>query len=176
MSLVFIEQARSKDLDSIMKIINSSKKLLKKEGSTQWQNGYPATDDIKKDIDDGDGWILRVDGQTAGYAACIVGDDPTYQKIDGAWANNDDPYATIHRVAISSAYRGQRLSHQLMSNLLSVMRIEGIENFRIDTSFVNTRVQNLATKNGFEKRGIIWTNEPVDPERYAYELNLSKFE
>jgi GNAT superfamily N-acetyltransferase len=176
MSLVFIEQAKLSNLAEIMTIINSSKKFLKESGSTQWQNGYPNDQDIKHDIEDGDGWILRVDGKTAGYAACIVGKDPTYQKIDGEWANDTDPYATIHRVAISGDYRGQRLSHQLMSNLLSVMRIEGIENFRIDTSFVNTRVQNLATKNGFEKRGIIWTNEPVDNERYAYELNLSKFE
>lgn len=176
MSLVFIEQAKIKDLEDIMAIINSSKKLLKKEGSSQWQNGYPADKDIQHDIAGNNGWILKVDGKTAGYAACIVGKDPTYQKIDGKWANDEDPYATIHRVAISSAYRGQRLSHQLMSNLLSVMRIEGIENFRIDTSFINTRVQTLATKNGFEKRGIIWTNEPVDNERFAYELNLSKFE
>lgn len=175
MSLVFIEQAQKQDLAAIMKIINSSKKFLKEAGSTQWQNGYPADADIAADIASGSAWILKVDDRIAGYAAAVVGDEPTYQKIDGAWVNDNDPYATIHRVAISSEFRGMRLSHQLMSNLISVLVSRNITNFRIDTTFVNVRMQKLATKIGFEKRGIIWTTDPVNNERYAYELNLSKF-
>lgn len=64
-----------------------------------------------------------------------------------------------------------------MSNLISAMRVKGIENYRIDTAPVNKIVQRIAEKNGFVYRGMIEVdNEPVDPERVAYELNLRKYE
>ena len=178
MSLVFIEPAKISDLNYIMTIINSSKQFLKEAGSNQWQNGYPDENIIKEDINNGHGWILKVNGKTAGYAACIIGKDPTYANIeDGEWANDEDPYATIHRLAISGDYRGQHLSSQLMSNLISAMRVKGIENYRIDTAPINKIVQKLATSSGFKYRGIIEVdNEPIDPERVAYELNLIDYE
>lgn len=178
MSLVFIEPAKLSDLADIMEIINSSKKFLKDSGSNQWQNGYPDEAVIKQDITNEDAWILKVDGQTAGYAAIIIGEEPTYAEIShGSWENNNDPYATIHRLAISSKYRGQNLSGLMMSNLISAMRVKGIENYRIDTAPVNKIVQRIAEKNGFVYRGMIEVdNESVDPERVAYELNLRKYE
>lgn len=75
MSLVFIEPAKLSDLADIMEIINSSKKFLKDSGSNQWQNGYPDEAVIKQDITNEDAWILKVDGQTAGYAAIIIGEE-----------------------------------------------------------------------------------------------------
>ena len=48
-----------------------------------------------------------------------------------------------------------------------------IKNFRIDTSRKNQIMQHLALKNNFIERGIIMVDEdPEDPSRLAYELNL----
>ncbi len=44
--------------------------------------------------------------ETSGVSfAFILGEDPTYQQIDGAWLN-DQPYGTIHRIAGNGKIKG----------------------------------------------------------------------
>lgn len=134
MSLIYTRFAVNTDLPNIMHIINEAKSFLKQSGSSQWQGAYPAEETIETDIKNKYGLVLIVDNQIAGYAASIVGEEPTYKKIDGAWKNNIDPYATFHRLVISSKYRGVHLASFMFSDLISIMASQKIRNFRIDTS------------------------------------------
>ena len=77
--------AKENDLTIIMGIINTAKDFLKKSGSTQWQNGYPNEESILNDIKNKNGYVFVVGDKVAAYAAVIVGNEPTYQEIDGAW-------------------------------------------------------------------------------------------
>ena len=95
--------ATTADVLAVLEIINHAKAFLKAAGSTQWQSGYPNADTITTDIANEVGWVLKADHQVVGYAAVIVGEDPNYQEIDGAWQNTTAPYATIHRITISLA-------------------------------------------------------------------------
>lgn len=160
------------DLASIMKIINSAKEFLKKSGSTQWQNGYPNEESILEDIKNKSGYVFIVENKVAAYAAVIIGIEPTYQEIDGAWKNENADYATIHRICFSNDFQGQGLGKMFLSNIISLKYAQGISNFRVDTHRLNAPMQALATHNGFEYRGIIQCNEDEDPDRLAYELNL----
>lgn len=173
MSLIYTRFAVNTDLPNIMHIINEAKSFLKQSGSSQWQGAYPTAETIETDIKNKYGLVLIVDNQIAGYAASIVGEEPTYQKIDGAWKNNINPYATFHRLAISSKYRGVHLASFMFSDLISIMASQEIKNFRIDTSRKNEIMQHLAVKHNFIERGIIQVDEdPEDPSRLAYELNI----
>lgn len=174
MANIYTRRATLDDLDKIMEIINSAKQYLKESGSPQWQSGYPANNDIAKDIRAHSGYVLIVDGQVAGYSAMIIGDDPMYEVItEGSWANNRDPYATLHRVAISSQYRGQNLSSFLLSGLISLAMSQGVRNLRIDTFEKNVQIHRIAARFGFQKRGQILINDPLDPRRVAFELNIA---
>ncbi|KAI4315830.1 hypothetical protein C821_000225 [Lactobacillus intestinalis] len=102
----------------------------------------------------------------------IIGIEPTYQEINGAWKNELEDYATIHRICFSSDFQGQGLGKMFLSNIISLKYGQGISNFRVDTHKLNASMQALATHNGFEYRGIIQCNEDKDPARLAYELNL----
>lgn len=164
--------ATEADLAEIMAIVGDAKEFLKKSGSTQWQNGYPNEEVILADIKNGDGYVLLDGDKVAGYAAVLAGIEPTYQKIDGSWKNNDDLYSTIHRICLSGDYQGQGLSKIFMSNIISLQYANGVRNFRVDTHRLNKPMQALAKSNGFEYRGIIEVNEKEDPERLAYELNM----
>lgn len=172
MSLIYSRKAELADLDSIVPIIESAITFLKNSGSTQWQSGYPARNDIEVDIRQEHGYVLIIDGVIAGYAAVIVGSDPNYAKIKGSWLNETDPYATIHRLAISGKYRGLHLANFFISDLISVFRAHGVFNFRIDTGEANKIVQHLALAHQFKQRGIILVEDPIDPKRLAFELNL----
>lgn len=168
----FTRRAEIQDVDAIVEILKEAKAFLKAAGSPQWQSGYPNRKTILDDIQNNNGYVFVVGGQVAAYAAVIVGPDPNYAKIDGAWQNNDDPYATVHRICISSAYQGQGLAGIFYSNILSLLYARGIRNFRVDTYKLNRPMQKLAKKNGYVYRGIIQVEDPIDPDRLAYELNL----
>lgn len=177
MSSIYIRHAQAPDLKEIMNIINQAKEMLKKDGSPQWQGGYPDTATLKNDIMAQQCWLLIVDGKIAGTATLIVADDPNYREItNGQWKNNTDPYATIHRIAISGDFAGQHLGKIFISNLISYSYQNGVHNFRIDTHKLNTRMQHLATSSGYVHRGKIYVDEPADNHednaRLAFELNL----
>mgnify|MGYP000214174135 CR=1 FL=1 len=151
---------------------DQAKTFLKASGSPQWQAGYPNTDTVAQDLANQSAWVLKVNGQVAGYAAAIIGDDPNYQEIDGAWQNNTEPYAAIHRLALSQDYRGQHLAKYFMSSLISILNEQGIHNFRVDTHDLNQPMQHVATSNGFIRRGHInILDEPMI--HYVGRLNLN---
>lgn len=173
MAEIYLRRAQLQDLPAIMKIIDDAKELLKKNGSPQWQNGYPNQETFTQDIAMQTNWILINDNKVAATATLQLTPEPTYRNItQGQWQQSDEPYATIHRVAISSNYRGQGLSKLLFSNLLTVGQMQGIKNFRVDTHRSNKAMQHIAENFNFKKRGIIKVNDQNDPERLAYELNL----
>ncbi|PTV04943.1 GNAT family N-acetyltransferase [Limosilactobacillus reuteri] len=173
MAEIYLRRAQLQDLPAIMKIIDDAKELLKKNGSPQWQNGYPNQENFTQDIAMQTNWILINDNKVVATATLQLTPEPTYRNItQGQWQQPDEPYATIHRVAISSNYRGQGLSKLLFSNLLTVGQMQGIKNFRVDTHRSNKAMQHIAENFNFKKRGIIKVNDQNDPERLAYELNL----
>lgn len=173
MAEIYLRRAQLQDLTVIMKIIDDAKELLKKNGSPQWQNGYPDQETFTQDIVMQTNWILINDNKVVATATLQLTPEPTYRNItQGQWQQPDEPYATIHRVAISSNYRGQGLSKLLFSNLLTVGQMQGIKNFRVDTHRSNKAMQHIAEYFNFKKRGIIKVNDQNDPERLAYELNL----
>ena len=173
MAEIYLRRAQLQDLTAIMKIIDDSKELLKKNGSPQWQNGYPDQETFTQDIVMQTNWILINDNKVVATATLQLTPEPTYRNItQGQWQQPNEPYATIHRVAISSNYRGQGLSKLLFSNLLTVGQMQGIKNFRVDTHRSNKAMQHIAENFNFKKRGIIKVNDQNDPERLAYELNL----
>lgn len=173
MAEIYLRRAQLQDLTAIMKIIDDAKELLKKNGSPQWQNGYPDQETFTQDIVMQTNWILINDNKVVATATLQLTPEPTYRNItQGQWQQPDEPYATIHRVAISSNYRGQGLSKLLFSNLLTVGQMQGIKNFRFDTHRSNKAMQHIAENFNFKKRGIIKVNDQNDPERLAYELNL----
>ena len=172
MSLIFTRRAQNSDVDKIVQILNDAISFLKESGSSQWQSGYPNRATVEDDIKNGCAWVLTVDNEVAGYAAVVIGKDPNYAKIDGEWNNDVDSYATIHRIAISSKFRGMHLTQFFLSNIISLTYAQEIHNFRIDTGEKNKIVQHIATSHNFIKRGIIQVDDPINPDRLAYELNI----
>lgn len=170
--LIYIRMAEKEDLDQIMTIIDEAKALLKKDDNPQWQNGTPSREMLTEDINLKRAYCLVANKEIAGVAVLLTTPDPNYAEIAGAWANNKEQYATIHRIAISSKFRGQHLSQFMMSNLISRGLMLGIRNFRIDTHAVNKRMQGLIKGLGFEYRGIVQVDQTENGARNAYELNL----
>lgn len=55
-------RARSADAARIVEIIRQAQAQMRAQGSLQWQNGYPAPADIRRDIECGYGYVLEKSG------------------------------------------------------------------------------------------------------------------
>ncbi len=174
MPATYLRQATNQDLPEIKKIIEDAKAYLKEQGIDQWQDGYPSSEDLETDVKFGITYVLIIDNKIAATAALHQGLDESYLKIDdGEWLNGvHGRYTAIHRIAMSTDFRGQHLSEKMMTGLVTISSVLGYKDVRIDTHPDNKGMQHVITTNGFEKRGIIHmeeTEQKATP-RYAYQL------
>ncbi|MDF7626885.1 GNAT family N-acetyltransferase [Lactobacillaceae bacterium L1_55_11] len=173
MPVVYMRRAKARDLESIASILKSAKGYLREQGLDQWQGDYPNQDTVQADMDHHQAYVLMVDDAVAGYAAAFEGEDPLYSEMAaGSWLVDGHDYASIHRFALSDAFRGQRLAPRFMTALISYFYAQGARDFRIDTHPGNMPMQKVITNNGFEKRGSINMAEGdgISTERWAYQL------
>lgn len=99
------------------------------------------------DITGGNFYAMEDDGRLCGVFAFILGEDPTYRKIDGAWLN-DEPYGTVHRIAGDGSARG------IFARCVEFCSSK-TTNLRMDTHRDNHTMLHLLEKHGFTRCGII---------------------
>lgn len=174
MTVSYLRLATPEDLPAITGIIEEAKAYLKEQGIDQWQGAYPAANHLEQDIKDQLTYVLMVGDEIAGTAALWLGIDPMYLHIEGGeWINGPEArYSAIHRVAVSSKFRGQRLSEKMISGLLTIARSLGYKDVRVDTHPENKGMQHVITSNGFDYKGIIHMEDGDNSERYAYQIIL----
>ncbi|MGO2742747.1 MAG: GNAT family N-acetyltransferase [Pseudolactococcus laudensis] len=155
------------DLSEIVAVIESARAYLKAQGIDQWQkSAYPAISDIRTDIENDVAYVLKVAGKVAAYGAVIAGFDPAYDLIQGAWRNDNHDYVTVHRMAVSTAFRGQALGQRFLTSVFETFST--YQDFRVDTHPDNQIMQHILTKLGFEKCGVVM----FEGARWAYQKVL----
>lgn len=166
-----IRQAKPSDLTAILAIVADAKQFLAKQGLDQWQKGYPAETDITRDIDKMRGFVLEISHQIAGYAAIICGEDAAYRQIEkGQWSNNSRNYVVVHRMALSSDFRGRGLAGLFWKLIFTRQKALGYRDFRVDTHEENLPMRASLERVGFISRGIVHYEGP----RIAYQKELEK--
>ncbi len=149
-------KALHSDLPKILMIIKECQEFLRTRGVDQWQDGYPSREAIEEDIVQSCGYILEHNGQIAAYAAIIYGIEESYLSISGgAWLSNFD-YVTLHRLAVSSSFRGAGLGERFMIFMEQKANAKAIRSLRADTHRDNMVMQQLLTRMGFTLCGDIY--------------------
>ncbi|WP_276483753.1 GNAT family N-acetyltransferase [Paraflavitalea pollutisoli] len=146
-------KAVSEDLDAIWEILQQAILRRKKDGSQQWQDGYPNPVVVQKDIDNGAGYVLITGDVIVGYCAILVNDEPAYAGIEGKWLTEGD-FVVFHRVAIAEQQLGKGLAKVLFGFIEDYARTHGIMSIKADTNFDNPAMLNL-----FQKQGYVYCGE-----------------
>lgn len=158
-----IRKARLDDIPRMQEIFTIARKFMAETGNpSQWADTYPSVEQLADDINSGDSYVCLKNGDIIATFVLRGGNDPTYDIIyDGAWKNNN-PYATIHRIASSREVRG-------IFNAVLTFALQQYDTIRIDTHKDNRVMLHAITKAGFEYCGIIhcWSGD----ERLAYQYN-----
>lgn len=158
------------DIHDIMDIICQAQTYLREHGVDQWQNGYPNSQTIMNDIDNGNSYVLIKDGIIVGTVAVIFDIEKTYEFIyNGNW-KSDLEYAVVHRIAIDSRYKGLGFASIILKNVEEICLSKAIHSVRIDTHEENLPMQKLLKKNGYEFCGIIYLED--GSKRIAFEKIL----
>ena len=144
-----IRQARAQDLSRIMAIYDAARRYMRQTGNpTQWGDNYPPESMLRQDITCGRLFVMEDAGGVYAVFAFLLGDDPTYAYIEGAW-RDASAYGTLHRLgsdgthhgvfAESAAWAAGRCSH-----------------LRADTHADNVTMQRCLEREGFIRCGTIY--------------------
>lgn len=166
-------QAKISDLDQIVEIIELSKKYLKETKVDQWQDGYPSKEDLRRDIESRNSYVLTNKDEIVATTVISLDGESTYNSIfNGEWITNED-YIVMHRVAVHDKYKGKGIFKELIKEAENLALNKGISSIKIDTHRDNISMQRAVVKNDFEKCGIIYLED--GSERIAFEKVLKSF-
>lgn len=153
---MIIRKTVQEDIDSILSIIDETRKYFKNEGIDQWQGEYPSKDVVERDMAAGESYVCELDGKVCAFCAIVSGVDPSYVKIyDGEWKNSRE-YLALHRVAVSSECKGKGVAAAFVDRAVCVAREKGILDIKCDTHKDNRNMRRMLEKNGFEYCGTIY--------------------
>ncbi len=173
---MMIRKALTCDLSEIMKIVDAARKYFAENNIPQWQEEYPAEKDFSSDIEGDRLFVAENDGKVLGVYCYDTRGDKNYDKIyEGSFRQNS-PYAAIHRVAVSPEAKGQGIGGLMVSHAVSLAKEQGFSQMRGDTHRLNISMQRMLTKNGFQKRGIIYLDGKKDEknERFVFDMLFSE--
>jgi RimJ/RimL family protein N-acetyltransferase len=158
------------DLDTIWEILQQAIERRRLDGSNQWQDGYPNPAVVRKDIENGYGFVLTDKETIVGYCAILVNDEPEYANIKGKWLTNED-FVVYHRVAIAGNQLGKGLAQEMLRSIEKYALSLGIRSLKADTNFDNAGMLRI-----FEKMGYVYCGEVTfrGSPRKAFEKVLEK--
>lgn len=157
-----IRLATSEDIPSMREIFDYGREVQLKTGNLQqWAPGYPEESLMLADIDKKAAHVcVNDEGKTIAVLSVFTEPDPTYAKIEGAWIN-DEPYATIHRIATNGEEKG-------IGQYCIQWVQDQFDNVRIDTHNDNEPMKYVLNKLGFEYCGIIYLEDGDARNAYHY--------
>lgn len=195
---LLIRPAGDNDRMRIMRIIGEARARMGARGSAQWQDGYPASADIVRDLARGSGTVAvlaatkvaardersgkengeagTADGlrsapeeRIVAYAAIVFDGEPAYDAIEkGSWST-EAPYVVVHRLAVADEALRRGVATALLRYAEAEATARGIRCFRIDTAEDNHPMREALGRLGFRRCGLVRYRSG---ERIAYEKSL----
>ena len=163
-----LEPAKIEDLAVCAALMDEGRAFQRQQGFVQWTEDYPNRDTVKADIHRQTGYVLKSGGEIAGYLCVDFDGDPAYDEIKGRWGA-EEPYAVVHRMAFSGAFRGRGLADVAFGLVGALCLTRNVKHIRIDTDASNRRMQHILVKNGFVYRGTVLFQ---GSEKLAYDKAL----
>ena len=117
---------------------------------------------------DGDGRVVT-DFGTNGELARSVALQTDGKIVAAGQSGPGTAYATVHRLAIGSAYRGKGIAGLAFALVEELCRERGVPSIRVDTDAGNQAMQHILEKSGFTYCGTITFD---NSEKIAFEKLL----
>lgn len=126
---------------------------MKSQGIVQWDDNYPAQEDIDKDIEQGALYCICEGENVWGVTTINEIQDAQYQDI--TWNCEEGKILVVHRLAVHPVHQGRGLAQRLMVFAEAYGRKYGYAAIRLDAYEGNARSQDFYRKMGYTQRGYI---------------------
>lgn len=163
-----LRKAERAELPTIWEIIQHAIEQRRRDGSSQWQDGYPNPTTLEDDLDKGVAYVLEANGELFLYAAILFEPEPAYEAIEGHWLTNG-PYMVMHRIATSPQARGKGIATAFFRMAEDLCRSRGVPSIKVDTNFDNVPMLRILEKLGYTYCGEVYFRGSA---RRAYEKVL----
>ncbi len=166
---MILRKAILSELPDIWIILQQAIAQRKRDGSEQWQNGYPNEQVVGDDITNGYGYVVEDNNEIIAYAAIIFGIEPAYEEIEGKWLTNGD-YVVVHRVATSDKVKGKGVATRLFELIEKLCIERQVNSIKVDTNFDNAPMLKIMDRLHYTYCGQIYFG---GSPRRAYEKVVS---
>lgn len=175
--IIEIERFRKtteEDIEKVMEILERAKKQIARFGIDQWQDGYPTEEDIKRDIKEGNSYVLVDEGEIVGTTAFSFEEEEAYKNlVAGQWITNNERYGVIHRIAVDSEKGKKGYAKELLQNMEEIAKSQNVFSIRTDTHEGNNGMKAYLYKNGFTYCGVCKYYKPEGTfDRIVFEKKL----
>ena len=162
---MILRKAALSELPVIWEILQDAIEQRRRDGSEQWQQGYPNEQTVRDDINSGYGFVLTDNDTVIAYAAIIFDEEPAYTEIKGKWLT-DGEYVVIHRVATAKRVKGKGIATQLFKEIEALCLQQKVYSIKVDTNFDNVPMLKIMDKLAYTYCGeVMFGGSP----RRAYE-------
>ncbi len=143
------------DIEKVIEILEKAKKQIARFGIDQWQDGYPSEEDIRRDIKEGNSYVLVDEGEIVGTTAFSFEEEEAYKNlVAGQWLTNNEKYGVIHRIAVDSEKGKKGYAKELLQNMEEIAKSQNVFSIRTDTHEGNNGMKSYLYKNGFTYCGV----------------------
>ncbi|WP_197046613.1 GNAT family N-acetyltransferase [Oceanobacillus salinisoli] len=152
-----IRLATSKDLNTIATTAEKTVKVMKAEGSDQWDETYPTIHHFSEDIKHSSLFIYEVDSIIYGFITAVQNIAKEYNNLN--WSLSNDEVGTFHRLIVDPERRKTNVASELIKFVEGHFQKLGLRGMKIDTYSINEKAQRLFTRLGYEKVGEYYMEE-----------------
>ena len=149
-----IRLANRHEAEVCYQCIEDARAYHKSLGFEQWHPDYPTLQTILDDVDQSIGYVFAERNEVIGYCRIVFGNEPSYDRIDGAW-KTERSYAVVHRMAFRGKARGRGLSREAFQLIRDLCLSYHTDAIRVDTQAENKVMQHILTREGFAYCGLV---------------------
>jgi ribosomal protein S18 acetylase RimI-like enzyme len=168
-SMQFVK-AQLNQLEDIVSMYRKATRGLNRQGIEQWNEEYPTTEQLRKDIESGNMHLLMENGKIAASVVLDEQEDPEYKRID--WADDEGRWLVVHRLCVHPDWQGRGLSKRMIREIERFAKEKGYTSIRLDTMLKNEKAVNLYDSQGYERRGTMRLEEFDNELFMAFEKPL----
>lgn len=146
-----LRKASPADAAAVLMLVRDCVAAMRTAGIEQWDEIYPNTDSIARDIEAGT-LDLLCEGEE--IVACITVDqnmDPLWQGMD--WTTDGEPALAVHRLMVHPSQQGRGYAKLLMQHAETVARQQAARSIRLDTFLLNPAAMRLYPSLGYRQTG-----------------------
>lgn len=163
-----VRKATKREVVRLMEIVRAASASMSAMGIDQWDDVYPNADVLKRDIAEGNLYVIEENRIVEGMVVLNEFQDKEY--VDVCWKYTAGKQLVVHRLCVHPDFQGMGVAKRLMVFAEDHARKNGYASIRLDSFTQNPTSEGLYTKLGYRKAGNVTFRKGVF---YCFEKDVT---